>query len=343
MVDIDDIYKKRSDYSLGQLNELKKRFIELEPLFEKFPKLAVYATGSYARLEASAHSDIDVFFLNVGKEEDISDPRTNRLRLFGNVIDIAAKMGLPSFSNDCEYLVMLHTDDIISKLGSRIDDHENYFTARMLLLLESYCLYGEDAYKELIELIIDSYFRDYPDHKQSFHPRFLLNDICRFWKTMLLNYENKRRFLLESSVHEDASNDSTEKRKTRQKVKNYKLKYSRMTTCFATVAALGSHTVPVSQEDVRALVAMPPRDRLLSIPNRIKESGDAVNEVLDRYAAFLEMTALSKESLEDALADKTKRIELFEQASQYGDAMFRLLQVIDSAAPNHKLLRNVVI
>ena len=57
-------------------------------------------------------------------------------------------------------------------------------------------------------------FKDFPDHPRTFQPIFLMNDICRFWKTMLLNYEHKR--------HGDGEPGDEIRR--RSKVKNFKLK-----------------------------------------------------------------------------------------------------------------------
>lgn len=329
-----DIHDERANYSRVRLRELTTRLQAL-PELRGFPNLTIFGAGSYARHEASQYSDIDMFFLSDGDKGDVPEPRTNSLRLFGKVIEIVDTMSFPKFSNDCEYLVLLHTNDILSNLGSPRDDHENYFTARMLLLLESKCLYGHDVFEDITHKIIKSYFKDFPDHKHTFQPMFLLNDICRFWKTLLLNYENKR------SVPQGA--EEFEERKTRQKVRNFKLKFSRMTTCFASIAALGSHAAPVKETQVLELTKLTPRERLDSIPLRVPEAKDAVSEVLGKYGWFLEMTGLPTAELEERFSDKQKRTEMFQEANAYGDSMFRLLRVIDEAHPNLRLLRNLVI
>ncbi|MBI3247031.1 MAG: hypothetical protein HYZ50_11065 [Deltaproteobacteria bacterium] len=329
-----NIHGGRADYSRMRLGELRKRLANL-PELTSFRGLTIFGAGSYARLEASEYSDIDMFFLTVGNKDDVSEPRTNSMRFFGKVIEIVDKMNFPKFSNDSEYLVILHTNDILSNLGSRKDDHENYFTARMLLLLESHCLYGKPVFDDITAKIINSYFKDYPDHKHTFQPMFLLNDICRFWKTLLLNYENKRNFLLEA--------EDIEERRTRQKVRNFKLKYSRMTTCFASIAALGSHAAPVTEEQVVELTRLTPRERLQSITSLVPTAENAVRDVLDRYSWFLEMTGLPTVELEGHFSDKQKRTEMFQKANEYGDSMFRLLQAIDETDTRLRLLRNLVI
>ena len=240
----------RAQHSQQRLDQLRSQIQKLEVL-QDFPTLTVYGVGSYARLEASEHSDLDLFFLTSDDLSEIDDPRTKSLRLFGEIIEIAQGLGFPKFSNDCEYLTFLSTADILKNLGNPSDDHQNYFTARMLLLLESHCLHNETCFDEIIRRIISSYFRDYPDHPETFWPLFLLNDIGRFWKTLLLNYEHKRRQEPDKPIREEV--------KTKQKVRNFKLKYSRLTTCFASIVALGSRSAPVTEDDVFNLTKLTPR------------------------------------------------------------------------------------
>jgi hypothetical protein len=324
-----EIYEERADYSRDRLASLRGQLAPL-PELASYPQLTVFD----ARLEASEYSDIDLFFLHDGNARAIEEPRTLSLRIFGRLIEIADKMAFPKFSNDCEYLSVLSTDAILEHLGGRTDDHTNYFTARMLLLLESNCLYGDATFASTKARIVESYFRDFPDHQQSFQPTFLLNDICRFWKTMLVNYENKRNLRVE---------DATEAKRTRQKVRNFKLKYSRMTTCFASVAALGSHLAPVKEEEILELTELTPRQRLESVGSRREELRSVVDEVLDRYAWFLEQTGLPAVQLEELFSDKQRRVEMFRSANEYGDAMYRLLQAIDAADDRLKLVRYLVI
>lgn len=335
MANPNPVYAERAKHSQERLTQLSARLDQL-PEVSTFPDLTIFGAGSYARLEASQYSDIDLFFLRRGKRSDLTDPNTKCLRLWGSVIDLVEQMQFPKLSNDCQYLVLLHSEDMKLKLGSPTDDHENFFTARMLLLLESKCLHGLDTYSAIVAEIVSSYFKDFPDHPQTFQPIFLLNDICRFWKTMLLNYENKRNL-------PSGSNADLEVRKTRQKVRNFKLKFSRMTTCFASIAALGSYRAPVSEAQVVEITKLTPRERLEGIPTHVPSAASAVNDVLARYSWFLEMTSLPTAELEQHFFDKKQRGEMFRQAGEYGDTMFKLLQAIDASHHPSTLLRTLVI
>lgn len=327
------ISNEKAAYSKIRLNELKTRLGKLSEI-ESLPGLTAFGAGSYARLEASKHSDIDMFFLRETQPGDKLKPKTNSLRMFGKIIDLADTMGFPEFSNDSEYLVVIEADKLRNNLGSRTDDHENHFTARMLLLLESHCLYGDDVYKRVIESVVGSYFKDFPDHQQTFQPVFLLNDICRFWKTLLLNYEHKRN---------GSQDDGDTVRKTKQKVRNFKLKYSRLTTCYASAVAFGSFSAPVTEKHIIDLISLTPRQRLESVANRLPVVKPQVNELLEQYEWFLEMTDLPTGELESKFSDKQKRTEMFSKANEYGETMFRLIQAVDATDKNLRLLRLLVV
>jgi hypothetical protein len=326
-----NIQETRATYSRNRLGELRQRIAAL-PEVAAFPTLSIFGAGSYARLEASEYSDIDMFFLVQGKKEDLTEPRTNSMRLFGKIVEIIDDMHFPKFSNDGEYLTLLSTDDILENLGGRIDDHNNYFTARMLLLLESHCLFGDEAYMDITAKIVNSYFRDFPDHDTTFQPVFLLSDISRYWKTLVLNYENRRNFTAADEAH-----------KTRHRVRNFKLKFSRMTTCYASIAAIGSLVAPVADQQIVELTTRTPQERLKQVASNAPSAARVIGDIQDEYGWFLEMTGLPTLELEDHFADRAKRKHMFERANAYGHLMFNLLRAVDEAVPEARLLRYLVI
>ena len=102
-----------------------------------------------------------------------------------------------------------------------------------------------------------------------------MNDTVRFWKTLCLNYEHKRNQPLED-----------EEKRVSQKIKNFKLKYSRSMTCFATVCAILRDAISCAGEVWNAeyrimdIVRLPPRERLSEISN------DTVKNLLTEYEWF---------------------------------------------------------
>jgi predicted nucleotidyltransferase len=328
-----DIFTERALYSQMRLEELRGR-LDRAPQVQDLTGFTIFSAGSYGRLEASPHSDIDLFFLYQGHRSEQSEPQTAELRLFGALIEMVGDMHFPKFSNDCQYLRALSLADVLKHLGGPYDDYHNHFTLRMLLLLESKCLYGTEAYNHIIREIVTSYYRDYPDHQASFEPWFLLNDIGRFWKTLLLNYEHKRNTL---------PTDDAEK--TKQKVRNFKLKFSRMMTCFATIAALGSSARPVTEDIVMDVIGLTPRQRLERVAEQRTDAKTAIQRVLDDYAWFLEQTALAADDLRGMFADKSRRAAMFERANTFGDKMYEILATIDidSEGNSRRLVRFLVI
>lgn len=331
-----EILETRKAYSINRLDELTKKLAKSDET-KAYPGLTIIAAGSLARHEASQFSDIDMFFFT--SNDDIDDPRTKELRLFGKMIEIIEELKFPKFSRDCRYLSIISTKDMFANLGSPIDDHLNFFTARMLLLLESKCLYGEEEYEKLIEDVIDYYYKDYDQHALDFKPTFLLNDICRYWKTILLNYENKR--VLGSPERQDNESNAE---KIKRRVQNYKLKYSRVTTCFATICAIGSMEPPVSSEKIKELILMTPRERLEQIPKNLPETNEIVSELLEKYSTFIEKTGLSEKDLNQEFEKKSNVETLFKGANEFGDLMFLLLKKIDDESSSDiKLVRHLVI
>ncbi len=178
--------------------------------------ISIFCAGSLARQEIGAHSDLDVFV--TARRDPRLESRLCEYTLFAEVININNKeLRLPEFSNDGQYLKICFVDDLKRLTGAPTDDSENIFTTRMLLLLESVPVLHGNTYQRHLKDIADHYYRD-DRGKRTFRPLFLLNDLLRYWRTLCLNYEERR-------------NDDTKK----WRKKNVNLKFSRMVTVFSTV------------------------------------------------------------------------------------------------------------
>ena len=234
-------------------------------------------------------------------------------------------MGFPPFSGDGKYLDILYVGEMERVLGSPRDDSLNAFTARMLLLLESRPVYDEAVYARLLERIVGFYYRDFDDHADTFLPAFLLNDILRFWRTLTLNYEHHRLKLL------DLAGEELTLKKADSALKNYKLKVSRLATCFSMVANLSAEPVPVTVETVLHLCRMTPAERF----ERLRAQGPIANEVIDQlfeiYDAFLESTRHDKDDLLVEFTSSSHRERALGDAKRYGDLIYKLLQEVASA------------
>lgn len=251
-----DLSERRSQ-TAARIEELRSRLTAAEALVAG--KACVYMTGSYGRSEASTHSDLDLFILGKrdGKrghdgKEGSQLSRLDEICIMADLIEVTRQLGIQEFSGDGRWLVHYSVDDLIKTLGMPEDDVENTFTARLLLLLESKALLGEVVYREVIDDVIAAYWRDYEDHKTDFMPAFLANDILRLWRTFCVNYEARTERMPELE-------------KAKGKLKNYKLKHSRLLTCYSAILYLVAVYVQnktVHPQDARAMIELTPTQRL---------------------------------------------------------------------------------
>ena len=133
----------RRKYSELRLKELQKHLTHAEKYAAD--KACVYAIGSFARGEATEHSDLDLFIAGktVGHDDDRALSGLDEICIKAELIDATRKLKLPDFSGDGQYVVHYTVKDLTATLGQPDDDARNTFTARLLMLLESRPLVGE--------------------------------------------------------------------------------------------------------------------------------------------------------------------------------------------------------
>lgn len=310
---MNEVITLRREYSKERTQNLIKAFAEgIDP--QKFLTRSIFVAGSFARLEASEHSDIDLFFLHTGDTDTDTDEE-----LFTKSEEIVNKCNFLPLTR--KYLKSHETYDIRNKIGSADEDYENYFTTRMLLLLEGRPIYNKHIYDTFLEDIINVYFADYHSHSDNFRPIFLVNDIIRYWKTLCLNYEN-RRHQYEDSIQ--------------AKVKNFKLKFSRLNLCFSTITYLFCLVSP-SPEQVLELVKMPPIDRLIRVGKFVPDAQPNIDSIIEKYVWFLSQTALTTNELNELFQTKKSKALMFRKGNEFGDEYYKLIQKIDGSNENRAL------
>jgi len=291
-------------------------------------RACVYLTGSFARGEASDHSDLDLFIVGRDGEERLN--QLDALCLKADLIRATQQMGLPPFSGDGEYLQIHMISKLLETLGRPDDDSSNTFTARLLLLLESRPLLGEDLFDHVVDQVIEKYWRDFEDHSHSFMPAFLANDILRLWRTFCVNYEAR------------TTTDPPEK-KAKRKLKNYKLKHSRLLTCFSALAYLlviHARAGTVSKSDAKSMVSLSPTQRIEWILQQPEGTSVTTTtaEILRIYERFLETTAGPEDELVRRFMDPTDARQMVDEASELGKAMYELLATLGNGSALYRLL-----
>lgn len=304
------VFDARDEYSQRRIVEFRRALAEAVPELSKCPNLCIYATGSFGRREAGKNSDLDLFFVVDGNGEDI--PNLTKTLIDADLIRLCTRLEYPEFSGDGEYLKIHTRSDLSQKIGDQNEDAENIFTARMLLFLESIPLHNDEVYNKTISECIRQYCRDHADHAVNFKPIFLVNDISRFWKTLCLNYESARTSL----KPED---------KPKHRVKNLKLKFSRMMTCYSMLACLCDPTEGDSPEKLGKLVRMNPYERLAHITNKHGLT-DLFGSLVSEYEWFLTITDGEKSSVRVTVTEQ--KDDVFRRANQFGDLVYRLLLAV---------------
>ena len=310
-----NLIDERKAWSEAKINDFREAVSAL-PEVNKHEGLCIYVTGSFGRLEASEHSDLDLFFITGGVSRDAKMSRIDKTLMDASLISKCRDLGFPEFSGDGEYLKIHYLEDMRENLGGRRDDYENLFTARLLLLLESLPIYNEALYEKVLLEITESYFRDYQDHENNFRPTFLVNDILRFWKTLCLNYEHGRN---------SQSDDPREARKSH--LKNLKLKFSRMLTCFSLVIPLAVPRESIGPAECVRMMQQRPLERLKSVvvdPNH----GELWDKLTSEYSWFLDSTGRPPNEVLEWIESNTNRAEALNRAGNFGDKLFILLAAV---------------
>lgn len=310
MTQIHPLIKKRAAFVEDRLSIVKRKVQDISEL-TLTAGLAIYVVGSYGRHEANSQSDIDLFFVADDMNGGYQPNKLTKTLIDANLIRIMRELRFPEFSNDGEYLEVHSLKQMLSNLGGREDDFSNCFTARLLLLLESKPIYNVSTYQRIVNEIVHTYFRDYHDHDQEFRPIFLVNDILRYWKTLCLNYEHKRNIQSEEPV-----------KKAKNHLRNLKLKFSRMLTCFSMVIPLciEPHNKP---DQIVRLCKLTPLERLQEVVENKAELAESYNQILEHYAWFLE--TVGDEKIEKWISMRDNREEAFSKARLFGKVIYDFL------------------
>lgn len=312
----------------------------------------VYAVGSGGRGELGDHSDLDVFLVRSGKPRS----RMDEARLQTAVFRAMREARFEEPSRDGEFITLHTLEAMIERLGGSRDDPENTFTGRMLLLLESRPLLGSEVYKELVSRSLDAYWKNLAGHQEDYLPIILLNDIVRYWRIVLLNYEARtaeRLRELESSSITDPARRGTEDAKitTDRRIRSLKLRFARCLMCYASVAYLLAEAratkaaggdANVTKDRVAEMVTMTPLERL-SKAVAVDGSPEVVSleaRLRGLYADFLTITDRPKSELAELVSDRARREAVFTNADQFGSSMFELVEALGRDNP---LYRYVVV
>lgn len=167
------------DHTADEDDRVRRVLAELEVA----PGVSTCIFGSWARDELTEESDYDWAVL-VDHEFEAYEPAVAREMLaavqhLGDDERRPGKQGV--------FGVPIAVPELSTKIGLDADTNTN-LTRRMLLLLESRELHGQTRTTAIAQ-ILDRYLNE--GVKDFRPPRFLLNDIVRYWRTICVDFEGK--------------------------------------------------------------------------------------------------------------------------------------------------------
>jgi hypothetical protein len=169
-----------------------KRRRELDELFRdrNSPDTSLVVLGSVARQEVTSSSDLDWILLIDGQSvpEHKEQEREVESHLCSHRFIEPGKSGV--------FGRMVGSHDLVHNIGGE-DDLNSNTTRRVLLLLESLPIGNREAYDRVRRQILRRYLED--DRGLTYAsgdvrvPRFLLNDLTRYWRTVTVDFVYKQR------------------------------------------------------------------------------------------------------------------------------------------------------
>lgn len=308
--------KSLSEDKIKELvKELSNTFTKKEFDSSFLDNICIYTCGSLARYEFVNESDLDLFFINNSNKE-IS--QLYKQLFFQKLFEINKKLKYRDPSKFGLYWDFIAKKNLLD-IGSQIEDYNNSFTARLLLILESKPIFNEKMYDNLINDVVNEYFYDYEKHKNDFQPMILLNDIFRYWYTLTLNYEFKRD-------ENDPPNDKYWKR--------LKLKYPRLLTCFSFISCLFEKNI--TSDKVIMIIKKTPLERLDYLASNNENLSDSVKKIKLKYNWFLEL----KSKNESWWNDKENKETAFKNAEEFHNVIFH--DLMNEIYNNNMELRNKI-
>lgn len=149
---------------------------------------SIVVFGSLARREFTEGSDIDWTLLIDGRAQ------SSHYRVKHEIAQIINQVANKDVGEEGTFGNMAFSHDILHRIGGDDDTNKNT-TQRILLLLESASIGNDDALSRVMKEVLRRYITEDWGvfNKIDIIPRFLLNDIVRYWRTMCVDFAYKRR------------------------------------------------------------------------------------------------------------------------------------------------------
>lgn len=264
---------------------------EITTALDTFPTAdaSIVVVGSLARKEFTPDSDIDWTLLLDG----MSRPQDEQVAR--DIRQVLNGLGKKQPGREGVFGTFVSSHDLIHRIGGETDTNANT-TRRILLLLESVAIGRPDAHNRVLNNILYRYVDEdrglWFGSNDSKVPRFLFNDVARYWRTMAVDFAYKQRtrpdggFLL---------------RNTKLRMSRKLLFLAGMLTCFDCHTRFRDESerkdfyrrkpVQATIERLRKVLAKPPLEILASALQDYSEYDESIKKLFDAYDDFVGMLA----------------------------------------------------
>ncbi|WP_152603792.1 DUF294 nucleotidyltransferase-like domain-containing protein [Amycolatopsis rifamycinica] len=173
--------------SAGLINRARK--LTEESFADIDSPIDIIGFGSLARHEFTSASDLDYLVVTYGLQSETNTTRRflQHADLLRNRLIEGVELNGPGATG--VFGRVISAPDMAERIGLEEDTNHSH-TRRILLLEESTSLFKPDLHLKLLETIIKRYLYDRVRGRDNV-PRFLLNDIVRYWRTITVDYQAK--------------------------------------------------------------------------------------------------------------------------------------------------------
>ena len=280
-------------------------------------KTDVVLLGSIARRESTVGSDCDYYILQNGAPPEVTQNLTLAMEQIRQRLEPTEPGVQGIFGN------IVIAANLYETIGLEGDTNVN-MTRRVLLLTESEPISSGRTHRAVIDNILAIYCADYlgSDRKSKRPaevPRYLLNDIVRFWRTMAVDFGTKRWRTIADDSH----------------LRLAKLRVSRKVLFAGPLATILLVPIRVNRNSELKLyltrcLRRPPLAQIASTAAFLsRKSQDALKKLLTNYDEFIGLLSTdSRDILQDPQKDNKRFEKLRIKCEKIGDTVQKLLEII---------------